>query len=368
MNFLVTIPTYNRPDLLLEAIESVATQDYPQWRMIVSDNKSDHAVADIVASRFNDPRITVLTQPEHVTGTEHARRICQHIVRNNIAFDYFNMMADDDFMAPGALSYLAALRDPAQLISGGIAYYFQKAGEVIIPQAAYAGDRLRLSTRKTALRSADGIGVAVPGEPACETLEVPENHVSFIFMHQELFLKLHAEFGGYLVDPFGDVGLGRVCRFIEFSDYLKRPIGLVRFFNNYGQVAGRDRRKLAAHHKIEFARSPLKHVSFANCAAESYLAVLSDIGYKDARLTPRLFLRHLREVVHDNPKNAETLHAFGQAVRVIVSSGQLGATANFGIRRMFAAGDQPQRALVASNCLTMRDAATALVAHFDASR
>jgi len=53
----VTIPTYNRAHLLRESLESVLAQTVKRLEVIVSDNASTDATADVVAS-FRDPRVS----------------------------------------------------------------------------------------------------------------------------------------------------------------------------------------------------------------------------------------------------------------------------------------------------------------------
>ena len=61
----VFIPTYNRARLLPEAIESVLAQTYDDFRLEVSDNASDDATPEVVAS-FDDPRLEYVRQPENL--------------------------------------------------------------------------------------------------------------------------------------------------------------------------------------------------------------------------------------------------------------------------------------------------------------
>lgn len=53
----IIIPTYNRATLIGETIESVKQQTWPHWELIVVDDGSTDATADLMA-QLNDPRIT----------------------------------------------------------------------------------------------------------------------------------------------------------------------------------------------------------------------------------------------------------------------------------------------------------------------
>ena len=52
----IITPTYNRPQLLREAIESVLAQSYQEWEQVVVSDGHDPRVEALVAS-FGDPRI-----------------------------------------------------------------------------------------------------------------------------------------------------------------------------------------------------------------------------------------------------------------------------------------------------------------------
>lgn len=368
MRFLIAIPTYNRPDLLLEAVDSVISQDYQDWRMIVSDNQSQIQAETVLADRLKDPRIRVIRQPEHVvTGTEHFRRICRMLL--NEEFDYVNLMADDDYMAPGALRHLATLPSLAEYVVGNVGYYYQKCGEVVATAPQWNGEKIRIDARKSLIRnSCYGGGISVFGEAMNTPSENPDSHVSFIFLHRTLLTKFHDHFGGFLIDPFGDVGLGRACKFVDSLDYIQRPIGVIRFFNNYGQIAGQDRRRLLAHHTANFVHSPLKHVSFANCAAESYLTVLSDLCIKNVEPSPRLFLRHVHEILHDKPKNLDTARALWETIWVVFRGGYLGAILSFALYRLFKQEDQPYRNIIATDCRGIGEAARRLIDRYQSTK
>lgn len=57
--FSVVIPTYNRDQLLRQALSSVLTQSFQQFEVIVVDNHSTDNTDDVIKS-FNDPRISLL--------------------------------------------------------------------------------------------------------------------------------------------------------------------------------------------------------------------------------------------------------------------------------------------------------------------
>ncbi|MEL6735238.1 MAG: glycosyltransferase family 2 protein [Pseudomonadota bacterium] len=58
----VVIPCYNREETIQDAIESVLTQDYPDFDVIVVDDSSTDRSLDIMKS-IEDPRLTILQNP-----------------------------------------------------------------------------------------------------------------------------------------------------------------------------------------------------------------------------------------------------------------------------------------------------------------
>ena len=97
----VGLPTYNRSEYLVRAIESVLNQTYPNLELIVSDNKSpDDTVEKVLA--FSDARIVFLQQTQNLgmTGNFNA---CLEAATG----DLFLMLSDDDLLEPQCLERLS---------------------------------------------------------------------------------------------------------------------------------------------------------------------------------------------------------------------------------------------------------------------
>jgi glycosyltransferase involved in cell wall biosynthesis len=93
----VIIPTYNRQDLLFEAIESVLNQVYVNFELLVIDNNSDDQTLERL-DQINDTRIRVLKEP--LRGAAHARNTgIRHAKGNFLAF-----LDSDDLWVPSKLA------------------------------------------------------------------------------------------------------------------------------------------------------------------------------------------------------------------------------------------------------------------------
>lgn len=99
----VAIPTYNRKEQLRETIESVLTQTFQDFLIIVFDNRSDYDVRAFV-DEFNDARISVIVSDTN-DGTYN--RIFVHRFNS----PYVIIFHDDDVMHPELLAREVAVLD-----------------------------------------------------------------------------------------------------------------------------------------------------------------------------------------------------------------------------------------------------------------
>ena len=91
----ICIPTYNRPEMLRESLQSVLWQSYQHLEVIVSDNASDTETAAVVES-FGDDRVRV-DRLESNIGLHGNLSRCLHLGTGK----YRVMLPDDDLMLPG---------------------------------------------------------------------------------------------------------------------------------------------------------------------------------------------------------------------------------------------------------------------------
>ncbi len=100
----VLTPTYNRPDYLKEAIESVLKQDFSAWEMLIM-NDGGIDVREVVES-FNDKRIRYFHRPEN-----QGKASCLNYLLKRAAGEYIAYLDDDDIWYSNHLQLLSTVLD-----------------------------------------------------------------------------------------------------------------------------------------------------------------------------------------------------------------------------------------------------------------
>lgn len=95
--FTVIIPTRERSDVLEYALKSVASENYDNLSIIVSDNNSGDATRDIVESN-RDPRIRYVNTGKRVGMSGNWEFGLSHV-----SSGWVTILGDDDGLVPGAL-------------------------------------------------------------------------------------------------------------------------------------------------------------------------------------------------------------------------------------------------------------------------
>jgi len=107
MKISVVVPTYNRPHQLVEALNSLAIQDWSVIDEVLIGDNSNPQMRDANAAVVAASPIASLirhhpnTPPTNVTENQHALAL-------RARSDYFLILHDDDHLLPGALAKLAA--------------------------------------------------------------------------------------------------------------------------------------------------------------------------------------------------------------------------------------------------------------------
>ena len=98
----VLLPVYNHADMLGQAIESVLSQDYPRFELIVLDDGSTDDFDGAVRPFLNDYRLRVFRQ-----ANQRLPRALTHL-QEQAAGEFITWTSADNQMAPGMLQALAA--------------------------------------------------------------------------------------------------------------------------------------------------------------------------------------------------------------------------------------------------------------------
>jgi glycosyltransferase involved in cell wall biosynthesis len=111
----VGIPTYRRPDMLREAIDSALAQTYRNTEILVSDSAADPAIAALVES-YRDPRLRYRHNGGVSDGSTNAKAMYQAATGDLIA-----TLHDDDIWEPHFLELLVPplVADPQVVVSFG---------------------------------------------------------------------------------------------------------------------------------------------------------------------------------------------------------------------------------------------------------
>src|SRR5262245_7682998 len=95
----VCIPTFNRAQMLREALLSVLTQTFEDFELIITDNASHDENREVVAS-IKDDRIRYIRQESNI-GIVNNFNQCLHHSRGS----YITIFHDDDLMVPDSLCF-----------------------------------------------------------------------------------------------------------------------------------------------------------------------------------------------------------------------------------------------------------------------
>ncbi len=103
-SFSVVIPTYNRAELVRQAVLSVIAQTVEDVEVVVSDNQSTDDTR-VVVEGFDDSRVRYVQPPQHMVLPDH-----WEFARGHASGQMLMMLSDDDALLPTALEHFAEAR------------------------------------------------------------------------------------------------------------------------------------------------------------------------------------------------------------------------------------------------------------------
>lgn len=96
--FSICIPTFNRREMLCQAIRSAINQTYDNIEVVISDNASDDGTSEAVRA-IADPRIRYFRNDNNIGGASNWER-CVHLAKGQ----FFSWLQDDDLLLPHFVS------------------------------------------------------------------------------------------------------------------------------------------------------------------------------------------------------------------------------------------------------------------------
>lgn len=103
MPLSIVMPTYNGMRYIQQAIDSVFSQDYEDWELLISDDVSTDGTRDFLAT-IRDPRIKIYHQPKNLNIFGNLNFLLAQVTG-----DITQILCQDDYLIDnGALSRLLA--------------------------------------------------------------------------------------------------------------------------------------------------------------------------------------------------------------------------------------------------------------------
>jgi glycosyltransferase involved in cell wall biosynthesis len=130
----ICLPTCNRPELIVQCLDSCLAQHYAQLEIVIGDDSRDDRTEQLIHTRYaGDARIRY-TRNEMPLG--QARNVASLFER--ASGDVIMLIHDDDFLADDAVSRLIALWEayPHLQVAFGNQYEVDADGQVNLQQSA----------------------------------------------------------------------------------------------------------------------------------------------------------------------------------------------------------------------------------------
>lgn len=130
MRISVIIPTYERPKLLAEALDSVMAQTLLPDEIIIGDDSGNVETENLIQKFYDHPKCKIRYY-HHKPALKQERNVDFLIHKVNSEFTL--LLHDDDLLLPNCLEYLIAplKKNPEVVASFGTQYFIKENGQVI---------------------------------------------------------------------------------------------------------------------------------------------------------------------------------------------------------------------------------------------
>jgi len=126
----VITPTYNHEKFITDCIESVISQTYRDWEMIIVDDGSKDGTRDIILN-YKDPRIILVSQEHRGVDFLGENYNCGFLMARG---EFIMVVEGDDFIPPNRLEIqLAKFKDDNVVLSHGKYAYVFDGKTVVYP-------------------------------------------------------------------------------------------------------------------------------------------------------------------------------------------------------------------------------------------
>ncbi len=223
--FSIIIPTRQRHQTLGYSIRTVLDQIYPDFELVVVDNKSSKETEDVVKS-FDDSRVKYFYSEDRLTMSENWEKGLSHAEGQYIFF-----MGDDDAILPDGLSI-------AHMI---LSEYNTQVLAWNRDDCIYWWKDSILEFKRNLL----SISVKEPRLSICDSIEMLQSAYCFrieyqmlpmiysAFIHRDLLLEIMLIYGKYFCHPIPDVFSGIVNAYFTESYYhSSRPLSMTGVSGN----------------------------------------------------------------------------------------------------------------------------------------
>lgn len=125
--FSICIPAYNAGTFISATIESVLSQSFEDFEVVILDNASTDQTSSLI-SRYSDSRIRIVTNTETVPAHENWTRTVG-LARGT----WVKLLCADDLLKPGALQKISddLLLHPEVMIHAGLRDVIDETGKVV---------------------------------------------------------------------------------------------------------------------------------------------------------------------------------------------------------------------------------------------
>lgn len=158
----VCIPAYRGAAHLAAAVDSVLTQSFSDFELVVVDDNSPDATADIIAG-YKDPRIRYLRNDDNLGPQGNWTRAL-----SEARGKYFKLMPQDDLLAPNCLADQVAVLEADTFCRLALVFGSRQIinadGRVLMRRAAFGPSPRQLASRELILACVRA-GTNLVGEP-----------------------------------------------------------------------------------------------------------------------------------------------------------------------------------------------------------